>query len=203
VQLDPLSLIAHAHLALGLWSMSRHDEAIEAAQVILDSEPTLNSFTWAIVGMLLLENHDVAAIHYVESCLEQLGRPDTNWFRDLVAHARNPASGQAYLDRRIPEITAAMSNQGSLRRDEELLALYLYFGFLDRHFELVMATGPTDQTWHYAGIHVWRGTIFRKLGFTHHKDYLALANLLSIDDGWGHRGLPDFCRRRDDRWSCD
>lgn len=152
VQVDPLSLIAHAHLALGLYSVGRNDAAIEAAQFVLNSEPMLNSFTWAIVGMLLMEDHDEAAIRYVEFCLAQQGLSDTSWFRDLVTHAGDPATGQAYLDRRIPEITADLSNRHSLLWDEEQLALYLYFGFLDRHFELVMATEPTDQTWHYAGV---------------------------------------------------
>jgi len=203
VQVDPLSSIAHSYLALGLYSVGRNEEAIEAAQFVLSSEPTFNINTLTIIGMLLAESNDETVFRYVESHLEDLSQSDTTWFRDLVTYGRDPVSGNSYIDRQISEIIATMSNLDSLLWDEELLALYLYFGFLDRYMELVLKTNPTDQTWHYAGIHAWRGTIFRQHGFTAHSDYVELARLLSIDKVWEHRGSPDFCRPHNGDWICE
>ena len=117
-------------------------------------------FKWTIAGVNLVENRDETAIAHFESWLQQHDYPDPTWFRDLLTVARNPASGQAYLDRRIPEIVASMADDDKRTWQRGLISLYLFFGFLDRQFELILASGPTDLTWHYAGTHMWRGHVF-------------------------------------------
>jgi len=67
-------------------------------------------FNWTIAGVNLVQNRDETAIAHFESWLQQHDYPDPTWFRDLLTVARNPASGQAYLDRRIPEIVASMAD---------------------------------------------------------------------------------------------
>ena len=96
-----------------------------------------------------------------------------------------------------------MPEQKLVNWGEELLSLYLYLGYLDRYHELVLETEPTDQTWHYAGLHAQRGVIFRQHGYTAHPDFLTLAELLSIDAVWEHRGAPDFCDKKSGEWVCD
>ena len=44
----------------------------------------------------------------IEALMQENGYPDTNWLRELVIGARDPATGQAYLDRRIPQIVASV-----------------------------------------------------------------------------------------------
>jgi len=203
VSVEPLSLVARSYLALGYFSVGRNEDAFDAAQFVLRSKPTINYYTWNIVGMLLVEGHDEVAANYVESFLRQQGYPQTGWFRELVTEGRDPAAGQSYLDRRIAEVVDAMPDQELVNWNEELLSLYLFLGYLDRYYELVLETQPTDQTWHYAGIHAQRGVIFRQRGFTAHPDFLVLARLLSIDDVWEHRGAPDFCTKSVDMWVCE
>jgi hypothetical protein len=117
-----------------------------------------------------------------------------NVFR--VAVARDRTTGQAYLDHLDPQITTSLS-------EEELTSLYLFFGFLDRHFKRILVTKPSDSNWHLAGIHLWRSNIFRRTGFAAHPKYLELVKSLGIDTVWEHRGPSDFCDKVDDNWVCE
>lgn len=203
VEIDPLSLIPHSYLALALYSVGDVEAAMAASRFVLESEPVLTPDTWALVGMLLMEHRDEIAVDFVESALESRGDAGPDWFRAVVDHARDPSNGQAYLDRQIPEVVRIMSGQHSLLWEEEVLGLYLYFGYLDRYYDSVFATEPTDRTWHYSGVHAWRGVIFRRHGFTGHPGYLNLMQLLGVDKVWNQRGAPDYCSRSGSGWSCD
>ena len=117
--------------------------------------------------------------------------------------ARDPESGQATLDRRIPQIVASMAEDDELRWQRGLTSLYLYFGFLDRYFELILDTEPNDTSWHYAGNHVLQGTIVRRLSFTAHPKYLEVAELMGFFHIWEQRGPPDFCEKVGGEWVCE
>jgi len=161
-----LSLSAQSHRAATLYAVGRTSEAVAVLEFANQSDLDPDFWGWTIEGVNLVENRDETTIAHFESWLQQHDYPDPTWFRELVTGARDPASGQAYLDRRIPRIVASMAEDDQRRWQRGLTSLYLYFGFLDRQFELILATEPDDMTWHYAGTHVWRGTIFRRLGFT-------------------------------------
>ena len=195
VELDPLSLTANTYLSGALYAVGRTEDAITTMEFVNRSNISPNVFTWITDGINLVEKRDATAIAQFESYARQNGS-DSSWIRGLVIGARDPLSGQAHLDRRMPQIAALMS-------EEEVASLYLLFGFLDRYFELVFATEPNASTWHLAGIHLWRGTIFRRLGFTAHPRYLELARSLGIVETWEQRGPPDFCEKLDGQWVCE
>ena len=126
-----------------------------------------------------------------------------DWVRDLVTGARDPATGQAYLDRRIPQIVASMPEEDSYGWQQDQIYWYLYFGFLDRYFELILALELTDSKWTDVQNFVYQGTVFRHLGFTAHPKYLEIAESIGIIDIWEQRGQPDFCGKVSDKWVCE
>ena len=200
VELDPLSRIAKSHWSATLYAAGRTTEAVAALEFVNQRDVNPDSWTWTLNGVNLVEKRDESAIAHFESYLHH---SDPTWLMELVNRARDPVTGQAYLDRRIPQIAVSVAEVGKFNWEEELISLYLFFGFLDRYFELLLATEPTDATWHYSSLHVWRGTVFRRLGFTAHPKYLEVVKLLSIDDVWEHRGPPDFCETLDSQWVCE
>jgi len=83
-----------------------------------------------------------------------------------------------------------------------LIAWYLYFGFLDRYYELIFEAGP-PKSWTDADLHMWKGTIFRHGGFTAHPKYLEAAESIGIINVWEQHGPPDFCEKVDGQWICE
>ncbi len=202
VELDPLSPLANFHLSTMLYAVGRTSEAIAPSEIIkqMNLDPTL--WQWTLVGIDVVEGRNDDAIAYIESWLQQNDYPNPGWFRELVTAAQDPASGQAYLDDHIPQIIAAMPEDDGLDWQYGLTISYLYFGFLDRFFELIYTTGLTDTTWG-GGLYTWIGNIFRRQGFTAHPKYLEVTKLLGIIDTWEQRGPPDFCEKLGSEWVCE
>jgi len=126
-----------------------------------------------------------------------------NWVRDMVTNARDPASGQAYLDRRIPQIIASMPEEKASQYQLFLNWWYLYFGYLDRYFELILASELTDSSWTNAQNLVYNGVSIRRSDFMSHPKYLEVAERLGLIDIWEQRGPPDFCDKVDGEWLCE
>jgi hypothetical protein len=127
------------------------------------------------------------------------------WVRDLVASGRNPATGQAHLDRRVPEIVASMPEARAFEMKLILTRLYLRFGFLDRFFELLDGLGTTTSNWNDAEELIVDATIKRRSGFTTHPRYLEVAEkyaygMVSL---WDQRGPPDHCEKVSGQWICE
>jgi hypothetical protein len=200
VEFDPLSPAANYNLAVALYAVGRTSESLAA----LDRALRLGSefATWFIGAVNLVEKQDDIAIAHFEAFLKQKGLP-SNWVRELVTGARDPATGQAYLDRRIPQIVASMPEEYTVTMQDNLTLWYLIFGFLDRHFELIFDLDLTDSTWSDAEIPVHDGTIFRRLGFTAHPKYLEVAESIGTIDVWEQRGAPDFCEKVGGKWVCE
>ena len=95
-----------------------------------------------------------------------------------------------------------MPEESAYKMQELLTRWYLFFGFLDRFFEVILATELTDSTWTDAQILVANGTKYRRVGFTAHPKYLEVAESLGIIDVWEQRGPPDFCEKVDGEWAC-
>ena len=127
VELDPLSLIARSHLGSVLYAVGRTSDAVAVLAFANQTELDPDYFKWTIAGVHLVENRDETAIAHFESWLQQHDYPDPTWFRELVTAARNSASGQAYLDRRIPEIVASMADNDKRTWQRGLISLYLFF----------------------------------------------------------------------------
>ena len=200
VELEPLSLVANQRLFESLYAVGRTSDAIAAME--RTGQLNLGGMNWAFGVVNLAETRDDIAIANFEADLEQRGLPG-NWVRELVTSARDPATGQAYLDRRIPEIIASMPEEDAYNMQGLLSMWYLQFGFLDRQFELILDFDLNDSTWTEADIPVWTGTVFRRLGFTAHPKYLEVAESIGIIDVWERRGPPDYCDNIDGQWVCE
>jgi TolB-like protein len=200
VELDPLSPLANLNLADALYAVGRSSESLAARDLALQFG---DDFTkWGIGEANLVGKQDDIAIAHFETYLEQDGLP-SNWVRELVTGARDPATGQAYLDRRIPQIVASMPEEDVLTVRNALIRWYVYFGFLDRYFELILDLELTDSTWTDADGPVYMGTLFRRLGFTAHPKYLEVVESMGIIDVWEQRGPPDFCEKVAGEWVCE
>lgn len=203
VRLDPLSLDANLDLYAALYAVGRVDEARQVLDLIERLELNPNNWLWFIAGVELMEGRDEEAIRYFESYLHQFDHTNTDWVRESVVAARDPVSGQAYLDQRIPEIADLLGTEDSFNWANGLLHWYLYFGFIDRYFELILAENPRDDVWTEVEDNVWHGHVIRRTEFTSHTDYLDVAASLGIVDVWDQRGQPDFCQKNDGSWICN
>ena len=201
VDLEPLSLRANGRLFETLYAVGRTSEAVEALGVAEHLGSNFANWDFGIVN--LVDKQDEIAIAHFEAYLQQHDYPDSTWVRELVTGARDPVTGQAYLDRRIPQIVASMPEKNAYEMQELLTRWYLFFGFLDRYFELILATELTDTTWTDAQNLFYDGTIFRRLGFTAHPMYLEVATALGIVDVWEQRGPPDFFSKDSGHWVCE
>jgi tetratricopeptide (TPR) repeat protein len=200
VELDPLSPAANLYLANALYAVGRTSESLAARDLALQLG---NEFAGLAIGAVnLLEKQDDIAIAHIEAYLEQDGLP-SNWVRKLVTGARDPTTGQAYLDRRMPQIVASMPEEYVYNWQNNLTTWYLLFGFLDRHFELILDLDLTDSRWTDADVFVWSGTIHRRSGFTAHPKYLDVAEAIGLIDVWEQRGPPDFCEKVSGEWVCE
>jgi TolB-like protein len=200
VELEPLSPLVNFNLATALYAVGRTSEALAALDLTLQLGHDF--VTWAIGNVNLVEKQDDVAIAHFEAFLKQRGLP-SNWVRELVTAARDPATGQASLDRRIPQIVASTPEEYAYMMQGNLTVWYLLFGFLDRHFELIVDLEPTDSTWSDAEIPVYNATVFRRLGFTAHPRYLEVIEPIGTIELWEQRGPPDFCEKVDGEWVCE
>ncbi len=201
VDLEPLSPGANGRLFETLYAVGRTSEAVEALGVAEHLGSNFANWDFGIVN--LVDKQDEIAITHFEAYLQQHDYPDSTWVRELVTGARDPVTGQAYLDRRIPQIVASMPEKNAYEMQESLTRWYLFFGFLDRYFELILATELTDKTWTDAQILVYDGTKYPRLGFTAHPMYLEVAEATGIVDVWEQRGPPDFCSKSSGQWVCE
>ena len=200
VDLEPLLPAANYNLADSLYAVGRNSEAVAAMEVADQLDHEIAKWTLGVVN--LVEKQDDTAIAHFEAWLEQNGLP-SNWVRELVTEARDPETGQAYLDRRIPEIIASMPEAAAFNMQGNLILWYVFFGFLDRYFELILDLDLTDSAWTDAEVPVHDGTVFRHLGFTAHPKYLEVVELLGIVELWEQHGPPDFCEKVDSQWVCE
>jgi TolB-like protein len=200
--LDPLAELANYHWPLTLYAFGRTEEAIAALEFANHSDFAPHLYRWAIEGVNLVENQSDITISNLESWLKQHDYPNPTWFRELVSGARDPVTSQAFLNHRIPQIVSDMAEVDDFDWQNGLTSLFLYLGYLDRYYELVLATEPVDTTWHPAGAHLWRSAIFRRLGSTAHPKYVELAEMMGVIDIWEKRGPPDFCEKVGHRWVC-
>jgi hypothetical protein len=162
-----------------------------------------NGANWAFGIVNLVDKQDEIAITHFEAWLKQNDYPNLTWVRELVTGARDPATGEAYLDRRIPQIVASMPEEEAYAWQLALTKWYLFFGFLDRYFELILANELTDKTWADAQMLVYDGTKYPRLGFTAHPKYLEVAEATGIVDVWEQRGPSDFCSKESGHWVCE
>jgi len=197
---DPLLPAANYWLANALYAVGRTAEADAAWELAAQRGHNLAK---AFIGIAnSLEKRDDITIGLTEAWLQENGYPDSSWVRELVTGGRDPATGQAYLDRRIPQIVASVRAEHASELQGILANWYLYFAYLDRYFEIIFDIA-LDSTWDDALGPVWLGTVLRPTGFTAHPKYLDVAEYTGLIELWEQRGAPDFCDKVDDQWVCE
>lgn len=201
VEVDPLSSIARIRYAAALRAVGDGDESRAEMKVAVPITP--DSLDWFFGEIDLAENRDDAAIKNFEAQLRQNGNADPAWVEDLVTRGRDPAFGTAYLDERIPAIVQSLRLADPDDFRDALYRWHLFFGHLDRYFELILGRIPGDPTWRGAEMFLWYGTLFRDRGFTAHPKYLEVAELMGFIDVWEQRGPPDYCSKIDGHWVCE
>ena len=200
VELEPLMPQAHRALSDALYVLGRYGEA--AAVLELADQLSSSDSNWAKGAESLLNKQYDIAIAYFEASLEEDGfRSD--WVRELVTGARDPATGQAHLDRRIPDIVASVPIESAYNARLNLKVWYVLFGYLDRYYELILEHDINDAEWSDAEVLFQSGVLFSRLGFTAHPKYLEVAEALGIVEVWEHRGPPDFCEKIGGEWVCE
>jgi tetratricopeptide (TPR) repeat protein len=201
---DPLSPTAQIRLSQALEAVGRRDEALAAMK--LGDQLGSDIAKPELFHFYLEDKRDEDAISILETYLREgeAGTP-MGWVRDLVASGRNPATGQAHLDRRVPEIVASMPEARAFEMKLILTRLYLRFGFLDRFFELLDGLGTTTSNWNDAEELIVDATIKRRSGFTTHPRYLEVAEKYAygIVSLWDQRGPPDHCEKVSGQWICE
>ena len=200
VELEPLSPDTNIRLFDALIAVGRTSDAMRVLEFA--DQLNTNSTNWYVSTMHLLDKQDDAAIARFETFVENDGLP-SNWVRDLLTGARDPATGPAYLKRRIPQILATMPEQKAAQWRRYLPYFFLFFGYLDELYELILATDLTDSNWTDAQNLVYAGIKFRRLGFTAHPQFLGVAERLGLIHVWDERGPPDFCEKISGEWICE
>ena len=199
VDLEPLMPVSNYLLVEALYAVGRDSESFAALKVF---NQLSGGDVWVNGNVsMAAKQYDIAVTHY-ETALEQLGLAG-DWVGDLVIGARDAATGQAYLDSRIPEIIASMPEEAKYNMRGNLILWYLLFGFQDRHFELIFDLDPIDSGWTDADVPLHDGSVFRRLGFMAHPKYLDVVASIGIVDLWEQRGPPDFCEKVDGNWICE
>ncbi|MFT5501828.1 MAG: tetratricopeptide (TPR) repeat protein, partial [Woeseiaceae bacterium] len=187
VDVDPLSLWANQGLVGSLRNVGRTSEADAAAEVV--NQLSGSEGFWRKGQQSLQAGQDEQAIAYFEASFQRRDKPDTRPVRDLITNARDPETGQAYLDGLIPEFTR--------------YTWYLKFGFIDRYFEFLLGSDPNDALWSDADLFLYEGMLLHDTGFTAHPKFLEVAETMGIIKIWEKRGPPDFCDKVGDQWVCE
>lgn len=201
VEQDPLSPVANYSLGESFVSLGQTSEAFQPLQIALELD---NAFAqWFVPGLNLIAGRDQIAIAYYEAALQSAGISDTDWVGELITAARDPVTGEAYLDTRIPQIVAFLPEAHAANWETTMDFWYLLFGFLDHYYEIILAAEPNGELWTDADFLTWQGTIFRSVGFTAHPRYPEVAGLLGMFELWEQRGPPDFCEELNGRWVCE
>ncbi len=150
----------------------------------------------------LKDGRDEIAIQYLETLLREQNQP-IDWIRKLIIGARDPATGQAHLDRQISQVVASLPEDRSSQMLIDSTFFYLVLGFLDRYFELIFELGISDREWVDSELPVFFGMMYRRSGFTEHPRFLEVAEALGMIELWEQRGPPDICEKVSGQWICE
>jgi tetratricopeptide (TPR) repeat protein len=198
--MDPLSPNAQFNLSTAQYTVGYLDQSLATAELA----DQLGS-VWAKANISVvhyLQQNDELGIASEEAHLRERGLPYA-WLRESRVKASIPATGQAYLDKRIPEIVATVAPEQVYEMTNYLHGAYLAFGFLDRYFELIFESGISSELWSDSENLIAIGTFDRATGFTAHPRYLEIAKTLGLIELWEKDGPPDFCKKADGDWVCE
>ncbi len=87
--------------------------------------------------------------------------------------------------------------------EAEISTWHLYFGFIDRYFEIIESEDFSRQNWTGIDYYLSVGIGLPSSGFTSHPKFLEIADTLGLIEVWETRGPPDFCEKVDAQWVCN
>jgi TolB-like protein/DNA-binding winged helix-turn-helix (wHTH) protein len=202
-RIEPLSLDANLDLFSAYYIAGRTNEAMQTLDFIYEMGWEPNNWRWTIAGIRLFEGDDEGAVVDFEAPLIDFGHADTAWVSEILSTSDDPALSLATLDQRFPQIANSLGTEDPYNLSAALVMWYLYFGHLDRFYELILAENPQVGTWSDADEQIWHGHLLRRTGFTEHPDYLNFARSIGIVETWDNLGPPDYCTSIGGRWHCD
>lgn len=201
VDVDPLSLAALSRLIDALIATGQPGEA---ASVLARSAQMGNQDAHYNLGVLkLVEGSETEALTHFETYMGNTSHSDPDWIESLVQGSGDRTTGQAFLDRRKMDLLAATEGDWAYNWQIYLDAWYLYRGYLEHYFNLVMERELGRSAWTDAEMLIQLGVVYRQTGFTAHPRYLDVARALGFTDIWVQRGPPDFCTRSNRQWTCE
>jgi tetratricopeptide (TPR) repeat protein len=202
VDIDPISVIANRQLAFTLLAVGRTDDSLVATERANQLSGSVSNH-WALGTSALEARQYEKAIAHFETHLRDEGETDTSWVRELITNGRDPVTGQAYLDRHIPDLIAGAREENRSQVQRVLYTWYFSFGFLDRFFELLFEIDLDNSRWTPADELLFDGVVHRRTGFTAHPKYLEVVEAMDIIKIWEKRGPPDFCDKVGGQWVCE
>jgi len=199
--IDPLSSIAHVRHAAALLGVGHKDAAAAEFEVARELNPG-GTVDWYFGVVLLRVRQDDRAIAHMETAVRDLLEIDTGWVREIITDARRSENDPAYLDRAIPRVLELMGPEQAEVWQHYLNGLYLYFDFIDRYYDILLAHRPDYVEWSQAMYYVWEGTLAHDRGFFAHPKYIEVAERMGFIEVWERRGPPDFCEKPSGQWVC-
>lgn len=200
-EIDPLTWIAHVRHAAALIAVGRREAAAVEFEIARELNPG-GEMDWFLGVVHLGLGEDDKAIGWMHSGATDLLQAEVEWVGEIVAGGRRAGKDPAFLDRAIPRVLAGMSPEQADLWQHHLNRLYLYFGLLDRYYEILLDHRPDYRERSQAVYYVWEGTLSRERGFFAHPKYLEVAKRMGFVEVWERRGAPDFCEKRAEQWVC-
>ena len=200
VERDPLAANAQLNLHFALYASGHKNESLSSLELADELGSIFSKVALAFFHHN--EQHYELSIGYFETYLRERELPD-DWVRSFRVSASDPVTGQAYLDRRIPELLASVPEERAFEFEQMLYGSYLNNGFLDRYFELIFELGVSAHAWGDTETLIANAVLDRDSGFTAHPKFLEVAEKMAFFELWDHRGPPDFCEKTSGKWVCE
>jgi len=196
--IDPLSPTFPAGRGDALMALGRREEGFAAWQLGVErGDPTA---ALRLADAEILAGNDPAGVAWLKRylVLRDIGPWDA---RAFIAHARDPATGKAFLDEQITGVLDRWpASVDDLNRMD---TWYLVFGYLDDYWRVMEGAGIfSGQGWSDADSALLWGTMFHESGFTARPEYQRFANQY-LAEVWEAHGAPDLCRKAQEQWVCE
>jgi TolB-like protein len=146
LKVDPLSHVARSFVGATTFATGNTTATLEVLPITDAEIPDLNNWTWTSFGILVVEGQIDLAKATFAAWLQERGVNVPELAQPLIEFSSDPVTGAAYSDTIVPDLLERLKSDTSFAWQEEVISLYLYFGHLDRYFELIMATNPSDKT---------------------------------------------------------
>jgi TolB-like protein len=199
IELEPVSPGGYLRKVEVLAAMGRDAEARAAAVQVATEFGHVNAI-WYLGVCALFDGDDVTAIAWLEKTWVALGR-DPIEVRPLVTGARDPASGEAFLDERV---RSADANAAGIFERRLARTWYLPFGYLDAYWRAIDTLSEgIGKGWTNADLLEYGGIMWRRSGFAKHPQYLQRARAQGLTDLWDTHGPPEHCTKASGDWVCE